>query len=76
MEKVEFINEIGNHIEIKIKSKDGFVVNSETKKNIKSVLIQIIGPTSMSENEITYEEAVQLQEILFTFLVNYRYEFI
>ena len=65
-----FINEIGNRIKIKIKKQKDIGTNSKTKEKIKfdGVNISIIGPTSMSENIITLEEAKQLYKCLHDFL--------
>ena len=70
MEIKKFINEVGNKIQIKIKNKKITGKNNKTKeeKKYKGVSIQIIGPTSMSENNITYNEAVELHKALKKFL--------
>lgn len=72
METTKFINEIGNKIQIKIKNKNGVGKNYKTGEKIKykGASVQIIGPTSMSENEITYMEAVELHKVLSKFLKN------
>jgi len=67
MEIKNFINEVGNKIQIKIKNKRITAKNNKTKK-YKGVSIQIIGPTSMSENNINYNEAVELHKALKKFL--------
>jgi hypothetical protein len=57
-----FINEIGNKIKIKIKNKKDSGVNYKTKEKIffDEVSITITGPTSLTENVITYMEAEEL----------------
>ena len=57
-----FINELDNKIKIKIKNQKDTGVNSKTKQKIKfdGISISIIGPTSVSENIITYKEATEL----------------
>ena len=57
-----FINEIGNKIKIKIKNKKDSGVNYKTKEKIffDAVSITITGPTSLTENVITYMEAEEL----------------
>jgi hypothetical protein len=57
-----FINELENKIKIKIKNKKDTGVNYKTQQKIKfdSVSISISGPTSVSENVITYKEASEL----------------
>ena len=69
MEKT-FVNEIGNTIVIKVVPMRGIGTNSKTKerKEFEGVSIQIIGPTSTGENNITRHEAVVLHEILSKFL--------
>ena len=66
MVKKVFRNEIGNSITIKVKKKNGRGVNHETKQSIKyqGVNVEIIGPTSMSGNEITIMEAKELLSAL------------
>lgn len=70
MEKVKFTNEIDNPITIKIKHKRGHAINHKTNNKVRfnGVCIQMIGPHSMSENNITYKEAVQLHKALSRFL--------
>jgi len=65
-----FINEIGNKIKIKIKKEKDTGINYKTKEKIKfnGVSISIIGPTSISENIITYKEAEELYVTLKKFL--------
>jgi hypothetical protein len=65
-----FINEIGNKIKIKIKKQKDLGVNFETKeiKKFIGVSISIIGPTSITENVITYKEAKELYATLGKFL--------
>jgi hypothetical protein len=57
-----FTNELGNKIKIKIKNKKDTGVNYKTHQKIKfdGVSISIIGPTSISDNIITYKEATEL----------------
>jgi len=57
-----FINEIGNKIKIKIKNKKDSGVNYKTKEKFffDGVSITITGPTSLTENVITYMEAEEL----------------
>ena len=62
--------------EIKIHKHKGVGINYKSKYKIKynGVTIKIIGPTSMSENEITIEEAKQLYLTLQNFfLVDEKY---
>lgn len=59
--EVNFTNELGNDITISIASEDA-------AKNIAGVNIKIIGPTSMSENIITIQEAKVLQKLLNKYL--------
>lgn len=75
MKIINFINEIGNKIKIKIHKHKGVGINYKSKDKIKynGVTIKIIGPTSMSENEITIEEAKHLYLILQNFLVDGKY---
>lgn len=70
MKKIKFINEIGNTIIIKIKKHNDYGINYKTKekKKYNGVSISIIGPTSMSENEITLQEAKELYKLLGQFL--------
>ena len=65
-----FINEIGNKIKIKIKKQKDTGINYKTKEkiNFTGVSISIIGPTSVSENNITYKEAEELYLTLKKFL--------
>jgi hypothetical protein len=65
-----FINEIGNKIKIKIKNQKDNGINYKTKEKIKftGVSISIIGPSSISENIITYKEAEELYLNLKKFL--------
>jgi hypothetical protein len=66
-----FTNELDNKIKIKIKNQKDTGVNSKTKQKIKfhGISISIIGPTSVSENIITYKEATELYLALQNFLV-------
>jgi hypothetical protein len=70
MERKKFTNEIGNKIDIKVKKKNGKGIEYKTGilKAYKGVEIDIIGPTSMSSNEITIREAVELYNALGAFL--------
>ena len=65
-----FINEIGNKIKIKIKKQKDTGLNFKTKEknNFTGVSISIIGPTTISENIITYKEAEELYLTLGKFL--------
>ena len=65
-----FINEIGNTIKIKIKKQKDTGMNYKTKKvtSFQAVNISISGPTSESENIITYKEAYELYMSLGDFL--------
>jgi len=67
---VNFINELGNKIKIKIKNEKVENINYKTKQKIKytGINISIIGPTSMSENIITVKEAEKLYLALKIFL--------
>ena len=65
-----FTNEIGNKIKIKINKYKGIGTNAKSKEKIsyKGIKISIIGPHSISENEITKEEAIHLYNYLGLFL--------
>ena len=65
-----FINEIGNKIKIKIKNQKDTGINYKTTEKIifNGVSMSIIGPTSMSENVVTYKEAEELYFALKKFL--------
>ena len=65
-----FINEIGNKIKIKIKNQKDTGINYKTTEKIifNGVSMSIIGPTSMSENVVTYKEAKELYFALKKFL--------
>ncbi len=66
-----FVNEIGNKIKIKIQRNTDSATNYKTKEKIKfnnGVKITIQGPTSISTNEITLEEAIQLNKCLEEYL--------
>lgn len=69
MAKSKFVNEIGNSIEIKVKKRNGTGTNYANKKKCtyRGVVVEIIGPTSMSSNEITLMEARKLLATLQTF---------
>jgi len=64
-----FINEIRNKIKIKNKKDSG--VNYKTKEKIffNEVSITITGPTSLTENVITYMEAEELFFYIIPFLI-------
>ena len=70
MYKTNFNNEINNKITLKIKNVKDSNKNNKTKNEYKfdAVNIQLIGPTSMSENIITYKEAEELYSGLKEFL--------
>jgi len=57
MAEVKFTNELGNPISVSI-------VTAEAAPGVKGVNIQILGPTSLSENIITDAEARHLQNLL------------
>lgn len=65
-----FINELGNKIKIKIKNKRDTGMNCKTKEKItfNGVSLSIIGPSSVSENIITRQEAEELYFTLKQFL--------
>lgn len=65
-----FTNELENKIKIKIKNQKDSGVNYKTQQKIKfdGISISIIGPTSISENVITYKEATELYLALQNFL--------
>jgi hypothetical protein len=69
MYKNNFTNEIGNNIIVKVKNIKNVGVNHKTgiKYKFDCVNIQLIGPTSMSENIITYKEAKEIYRGLGTF---------
>ena len=62
MYKNNFKNEINNNISVKIKNIKTTGVNYKTGDEYKfdAVNIQLIGPTSISENTITYKEAKEI----------------
>jgi hypothetical protein len=70
MKIVDFVNEIGNRIKIKVQAWNDSGVNHKTKQKIKfkGVKISMVDPTSISENEITLEEARRLYITLGEFL--------
>ena len=70
MKTIKFINEVGNKIQVKIKDYNGVGENSKTKENIKfkGCEIQLIGPKSMSTNEITMQEAKMIYKMLGEYL--------
>ena len=65
-----FINELKNKIKIKIKNQKDSGVNYKTQQkiNFDGISISIIGPTSVSDNVITLEEAIQLHKCLDEYL--------
>ena len=69
MYKNNFKNEINNGINVKIKNVKDTGVNHKTGNKYKfdAVNIQLIGPTSMSENIITYKEAKEIYRGLSVF---------
>ena len=69
MQSKKFTNEIGNPIQIKVKKHNGKGTNHKTGKKVayRGANIQIIGPTSVSENEITRQEAQELLKTLKAF---------
>ena len=70
MIKRVFKNELGNKITIKIKNKRDTGTNFKSKEEIKftGVSISIEGPSSVSENVITNQEAEELYLALDKFL--------
>ena len=70
MYKNNFNNELNNKITLKIKNVKDSNKNSKTENKYKfdAVNIQLIGPTSMSENIITYKEAEELYKGLKEYL--------
>ena len=70
MIKRVFKNEIGNKITIRIKNKKDTGKNFKTQEEFKftGVSISIEGPTSVSENVITKNEAEELYMALDKFL--------
>ncbi len=70
MIKSIFKNELGNKITIRIKNKRDTGTNFKTKEEFKftGVSISIEGPTSVSENVITNQEAEELYMALDKFL--------
>jgi hypothetical protein len=62
--KNTFHNELDNKIEIKIKNQ--LIYNNNEK--YKGTNIKIIGPSSVSENIITYNEAKELHKLLGKYL--------
>ena len=72
MYKNNFENEIGNKITVKIKNVKDTGVNHKTSDKYKfdAVNIKLIGPTSVSDNTITYKEAKQIYKGLGKFFKN------
>ena len=70
MIKSVFNNELGNKITIRIKNKRDTGTNFKTKEEFKftGVSISIEGPSSVSENVITNQEAEELYMALDKFL--------
>ena len=70
MIKRVFKNELGNTITIRIKNKRDTGTNFKTKEEFKftGVSISIEGPSSVSENVITNQEAEELYMALDKFL--------
>lgn len=70
MIKREFKNEIGNPIVVKIKNKPGVGENYKTGERIKftGICVSMAGPRSISENNITDMEAVELYKALGKFI--------
>lgn len=70
MYKNNFKNEINNKITVKIKNVKETCLNYKTgdKYKLDAVNLQLIGPTSMSENIITYKEATEIYKGLSVFL--------
>lgn len=70
MIKRVFKNELGNTITIRIKNKRDTGTNFKTKEEFKftGVSISIEGPSSISENVITNQEAEELYMALDKFL--------
>lgn len=58
----KFVNEIGNPISVLVEETRDTGTNAETKKksSFDAIRIVITGPTSMSENTLTRQEAVEL----------------
>ena len=69
MYKHNFKNEIDNKITVKIKNVKETGVNHKTGNKYKfdAVNLQLIGPTSMSGNIITYKEAEEIYKGLSEF---------
>lgn len=68
--KNTFINEIGNKITVKVKRAKDTGTNHKTKDKYKfdAINLELIGPTSMSGNVITYLEAREMYKALGKFL--------
>lgn len=68
--KNTFINEIGNKITVKVKKAKDTGTNYKTKDKYKfdAVNLELIGPTSISGNVITYLEAREMYKALGKFL--------
>lgn len=68
--KVKFVNELGNDIRLKIERSKDQGRNKKTGKKYRfdSVTITMTGPTSISENTITYKEARVMRKYLDKFL--------
>lgn len=72
MYKQNFNNEIDNKIIVKIKNVKDIGTNNKTDDTYKfdAINLQLIGPTSIYENIITYKEAKEIQKGLSIFLKN------
>jgi len=76
MYKNNFKNEINNKITIKIKNVKDTGINNKTGNKYKfdAINIKLIGPTSMYENIITYNEAKEIYKGLSVFFKNNKME--
>jgi len=62
----KFVNEIGNPISVLVEETRDTGTNAKTKErsSFDAIRIVITGPTSMSENTLTRQEAVELLRCL------------
>jgi hypothetical protein len=69
MEKKSFVNELGNKILIKITETNDIGVTKQGRSvSFDAVKILIRGPTSDSENTVTWMEAIELYKALGKFI--------
>ena len=68
--KYSFKNELGNQIETKIKKVTTEGTKSKTGEEVSfdAISLSIVGPNSMTENIITFQEGEKLHQLLGLFL--------